>query len=85
MLDIRTPPQNRLIDANILSEGYCSEAAPGIAHLQGVELPGDEVMVHREGNRLIIEPDLQPLDEELPTSMAPVGTLTTWARWHLFV
>jgi antitoxin VapB len=42
------------------------------------ELPGDEVMVHREGNRLIIEPitkkrglletlaELQPLDEELP-------------------
>jgi antitoxin VapB len=42
------------------------------------ELPGDEVMVHREGNRLIIEPiakkrglletlaGLQPLDEELP-------------------
>lgn len=42
------------------------------------ELPGDEVMVHREGNRLIIEPitrkrglletlaELEPLDEELP-------------------
>jgi antitoxin VapB len=42
------------------------------------ELPGDEVMVYREGNRLIIEPvtkkrglletlaELQPLDEELP-------------------
>lgn len=42
------------------------------------ELPGDEVMVHREGNRLIIEPitkkrglletlaELRPLDEELP-------------------
>lgn len=42
------------------------------------ELPGDEVMVHREGNRLIIEPitkkrglletlaELQPLEEELP-------------------
>lgn len=42
------------------------------------ELPGDEVMVHREGNRLIVEPitkkrglletlaELQPLDEELP-------------------
>jgi antitoxin VapB len=42
------------------------------------ELPGDEVMVHREGNRLIIVPitkkrglletlaELQPLDEELP-------------------
>jgi antitoxin VapB len=41
-------------------------------------LPGDEVMVHRGGNRLIIEPitkkrgllemlaELQPLDEELP-------------------
>jgi antitoxin VapB len=42
------------------------------------ELPGDEVMVYREGNRLIIEPitkkrglletlaELQPLDDELP-------------------
>lgn len=42
------------------------------------ELPGDEVWVHREGNRLIIEPiparkgllatlaELEPLDEELP-------------------
>ena len=42
------------------------------------ELPGDEVLVHREGNRLIIEPltkqrgllatlaELEPLDEELP-------------------
>jgi len=42
------------------------------------ELPGDEVMVHREGSRLIVEPitkkrglletlaELQPLDEELP-------------------
>jgi antitoxin VapB len=42
------------------------------------ELPGDEVMIHREGNRLIIEPitkkrglletlaELQPIDEELP-------------------
>ena len=42
------------------------------------ELPGDEVMVHREGNRLIIEPiskklgllavlaELEPLDEDFP-------------------
>ena len=42
------------------------------------ELPGDEVMVHREGNRLIIEPiirkrgllavlaELEPLDDEFP-------------------
>lgn len=42
------------------------------------ELPGDEVMVHREGNRLIIEPiakqrgllatlaELEPLDDGLP-------------------
>jgi antitoxin VapB len=42
------------------------------------ELPGDEVMVHREGDRLIIEPitkkrgllavlaELEPLDEDLP-------------------
>jgi antitoxin VapB len=43
-----------------------------------LELPGDEVMVHREGNRQIIVPitkkrglleipaELEPLDEELP-------------------
>ena len=42
------------------------------------ELPGDEVMVYREGNRLIIEPiskklgllavlaELEPLDEDFP-------------------
>jgi antitoxin VapB len=42
------------------------------------ELPGDEVMVHREGNRLIIEPitkklgllavlaELEPLDDDVP-------------------
>ena len=42
------------------------------------ELPGEEVLIHREGNRLIIEPilkqrgllatlaELEPLDEELP-------------------
>jgi antitoxin VapB len=42
------------------------------------ELPGDEVMVHREGDRLIVEPikkkrgllavlaELEPLDEDLP-------------------
>jgi antitoxin VapB len=42
------------------------------------ELPGDEVMVHREGDRLIVEPikkkrgllavlaELEPLDDDLP-------------------
>ena len=51
---------------------------PGVAHPKVFELPKDEGMVHRDGNRLIIEPitkkrglletlaELQPLDEELP-------------------
>ena len=45
---------------------------------KGFELPGDEVMVHRERDRLIIEPitrkcgllallaELEPLDDDIP-------------------
>lgn len=46
------------------------------------ELPGDEAVIHKEGNRLIVEPvarpslkavltTLEPLDEDLPEPADP--------------
>jgi antitoxin VapB len=58
---------------------------------QGFELPGDEVIIHREGDRLVIEPvarpgllallaTLEPIDEAFPDVDEGLRTVDTNLR-----